>query len=85
MWCDAIQKTNISKHKIVVRLSVLLGRGPYSDTTYQPSMHLPCQCVVESVLGFSSVRTLESARYSASGWSIVRVEEGEFVVCWVDP
>ena len=74
---------NGSDYEVVVRLSVFSGWGPHSDITYQSFIHLPCQYVVKPVLGLSSVRALKRVRYTLSRCSIVRVEEGEFVISCV--
>ena len=61
-----------------------LGGVPHGDITYQSSIHLPCQYAVKPVLGIPSVRTLKRVRYTTSRCSMVRVEEGEFVISCVN-
>ena len=67
----------------MVRLSVLPGWGPHGEITYLLSIHLPYQYVVKPVLVYSSVRALKRVRYTTSRSSIVRVDEGEFVISCV--
>ena len=58
--------------------------GVRTVTHYIPIVYpLPCQYVVKTVLGLSSVKTLKRVWYVTSGCGVVRIEEGKFVVCCV--